>query len=60
MLPVPPAALMAGNEALAHLLEGHDLGGLDRGCGLQLASVLARIIPRRLAAGSLRVARGHA
>jgi hypothetical protein len=31
--------------AFAHLLEEHDLGGLDRGGGLQLAPVLARIDP---------------
>ena len=45
VLGVAPSGFMRGNEPLTHLLEGHELGGLNRGSGLQLAAVLARVDP---------------
>src|SRR5262245_20247810 len=43
MLGVAPPGFMRGNEASAHLFEGHDLGRRDRCGGLQLPPVFARI-----------------
>jgi hypothetical protein len=45
VLGVSPFGFVRGNEALAHLLGGHDFGGLDRGRGFQLATAFAQIDP---------------